>query len=100
MNGSGLKRAQTALALLVLVIGTATCRDAPSPTAPLDRPSFIINGQPTGDNSFPTVGALLLGFDRNGSITGDDPLCSRRLLAPTRFRSRVPCVPFCAAHPH
>src|SRR2546422_92781 len=36
MNGSRLKRAELALALLVLVIGTATCREAPSPTAPPD----------------------------------------------------------------
>src|SRR2546422_9683121 len=89
MNGSGLKRAQTALALLVLVIGTATRRDAPSPTASLDRPSFIINGQPTGENSFSNVGALLFDFDRNGIITGDDALCSGSLIAPRSEERRV-----------
>ena len=94
MNGSRLKRAELALALLVLVIGTATCRDAPSPTAPLDRPSFIINGQPTGDNSFSNVGALLFDFDRNGIITGDDALCSGSLIAPTVFLTAAHCVSF------
>src|SRR5437879_9076996 len=94
MNGSGLKRAQLALVLLVLVIGTATCRDAPSPTALLDRPSFIINGQPTGDNSFSNVGALLFDFDGNGIITGDDALCSGSLIAPTVFLTAAHCVSF------
>src|SRR3989442_11467322 len=88
MNGSGLKRAQTALALLVLVIGTATCRDAPSPTASLARPSFIINGQPTGENSFSNVGALLFDFDGNGIITGDDALCSRSEEHTSELQSR------------
>src|SRR3989442_1457265 len=94
MNESGLNRAQTALALLVLVIGTATCRDAPSPTASLDRPSFIINGQPTGDNSFSNVGALLFDFDGNGIITGDDALCSGSLIAPRVFLTAAHCVSF------
>src|SRR2546425_1910186 len=85
MNGSRPKRAELALALLVLVVGTVTCRDAPSPTAPPDRPSFIINGQPTGDNTFSNVGALLFDFDQNGVITGDDALCSGCLIAPTVF---------------
>src|SRR5437667_6255295 len=98
MNGSGLKRAQTALALLVLVIGTATCRDAPSPTAPPDRASFIINGQPTGDNSFSNVGALLFDFDQDGVITGDDALCSGSLIVPTVFLTAAHCVSFFPAN--
>ena len=98
MNGSRLKRAELALALLVLVIGTATCRDAPSPTAPPDRPSFIINGQPTGDNSFSNVGALLFDFDQNGVITGDDALCSGSLIAPTVFLTAAHCVSFFPAN--
>src|SRR3989454_7655296 len=89
MNGSGLKRAQTALALLVLVIGTATCRDAPSPTASLDRPSFIINGQPTGDNSFSNVGALLFDFDGNGVITGRSEEHTSELRSPCNLVCRL-----------
>src|SRR5437667_9507949 len=91
MNGTGLKRARTALALLVLVIGTATCRDAPSPTASLERPSSIINGQPTGENSFSNVGALLSDFDGNGIITGADALCSASLTGPTMFLAAAHC---------
>src|SRR3989475_8385727 len=100
MNESGPKRAELALALLVLVIGTATCRDAPSPTAPPDRPSFIINGQPMGDNSFSNVGALLFDFDGNGVITGDDALCSGSLIAPTVFLTAAHCVSFFPADAH
>src|SRR3989442_994207 len=98
MNGSRPKRAELALALLVLVVGTVTCRDAPSPTAPPDRPSFIINGQPTGDNTFSNVGALLFDFDQNGVITGDDALCSGSLIAPTVFLTAAHCVSFFPAN--
>jgi len=98
MNGSRLKRAGLVLALLVVASGTATCRDAPSATAPPDRPSFIINGEPTGDNSFPNVGALLFDFDQNGVITGDDALCSGSLIAPTVFLTAAHCVSFFPAN--
>src|SRR2546428_13795548 len=98
MNGSRLKRAVLALALLVLVIGTAACRDAPSSTAPLDPPSFIINGQPTGDNSFSNVGALLFDFDQNGVITADAALCSGSLIAPRVFLTAAHCVSFFPAN--
>src|SRR5207244_4053295 len=68
---------------------------APRPPAPpAAGPSVIINGQPTGDNSFSNVGALLFDFDRNGIITGDDALCSGSLIAPTVFLTAAHCVSF------
>ncbi|MGH7613820.1 MAG: trypsin-like serine protease [Gemmatimonadales bacterium] len=81
---------------LLLVFATA-CQEAPTSNAlmaPPDRARFIINGDPTGDNSFTNVGALLFDFDENGSITGHDVLCSGSLIAPTVFLTAAHCVVF------
>ena len=90
MNGSARVRLAAALAL-VLALSTSTCRESP-PTP--GGPSFIIGGEPTGDNSFANVGALLFDFDENGVITGDDALCSGSLISATVFLTAGHCVSF------
>ncbi|HEX9283894.1 MAG TPA: trypsin-like serine protease [Gemmatimonadales bacterium] len=79
------------LAILSLVL--AACADpSPSPAAPApDRPSFIINGVPTGSD-FPSVGALLFDYNRDGIINGDDEWCTGSLIAPTVFLTAAHCV--------
>jgi len=89
--------ARPAAALTLLLLSATACQEAPGSnalTAPPDSPLFIINGDPTGDNSFTNVGALLFDFDDNGIITGDDALCSGSLIAPTVFLTAAHCVSF------
>jgi len=89
--------ARPAARFALLSLFAAACREAPpsnSLTAPLERPRFIINGDPTGDASFTNVGALLFDFDENGIIMGDDALCSGSLIAPAVFLTAAHCVEF------
>jgi hypothetical protein len=65
--------------------------DATEPRAAPDRPSFINNGVPTGDD-FASVGALLYDFNQDGVIDGDDLVCSGSLVAPTVFLTAAHCV--------
>jgi len=81
----------TAAALLSLA--ATACTERPSETNAVG-PSFIINGEPTGDDRFTNVGALLFDFDENGVITGDDALCSGSLISPTVFLTAGHCVSF------
>jgi len=92
--------ARPAAVFALLCLLTTACREAPfyaTLTAPADRPLFIINGEPTGDQNFTNVGALLFDFDGNGVITGDDALCSGSLIAPTVFLTAAHCVSFLPA---
>lgn len=84
-------RATTLMGVSTLSLLLAACTDGPAPTAALERPSFIINGTPTG-SAFPSVGALLFDFNADGAIDGDDEWCTGSLIAPTVFLTAAHCV--------
>ncbi|HKG94025.1 MAG TPA: trypsin-like serine protease [Gemmatimonadaceae bacterium] len=85
-----LARPLTALTLLVLV--AAACTDRPASTAAPDRPSLIVNGQPTG-KAYPSVGALIFDWWAPlGVVNGDDQWCTGSLISPTVFVTAAHCV--------
>src|SRR5690242_21877184 len=74
-----------------LALVAAACTDTSNrPTAP-SRPGLIVNGEPTG-GAYGNVGALMIGYDNNGVINGDDELCSGSLISPTIFLTAAHCV--------
>lgn len=79
-----------ALSLAAAVL-LAACGDRPMPAASFAPPSFITNGAPTG-RAFGNVGALLFDFDRDGTIEGDELICSGGLISPTVFLTAAHCV--------
>jgi hypothetical protein len=76
---------------LLGAIFLAACGDRSVPTETLAPPSFITNGTPTGA-AFGNVGALLFDFDRDGTIEGDELICSGGLISPTVFVTAAHCV--------
>jgi hypothetical protein len=55
-------------------------------------PSFIVNGEPTG-NLYPSVGALLFDWwEPIGVLNGDDQWCTGSLISPTVFVTAAHCV--------
>src|SRR4051812_29273811 len=78
-------------AAVALALALTACTDAAtSVTAPTSA-AFIVNGQPTG-NSYGNVGALMIDYDQNGVINGDDELCTGSLVTPTIFLTAAHCV--------
>ena len=75
--------ALTALAML------AACADGTAPAS--ERPHLIVNGYPAG-SLYPSVGALLFDYNRDGKINGDDLTCTGSLIAPTVFLTAAHCV--------
>ncbi len=69
----------------------AACSDRSTPIASPGQPNFIVNGVPTGGD-FPSVGALLFDFNRDGVINGDDEWCTGSLVAPGVFLTAAHCV--------
>ena len=84
---------KTAPALALLALGLAACADNLAPTAAApDRPSLIVNGEPTG-NAYPSVGALIVDWWAPiGVVNGDDQYCTGTLISPTVFVTAAHCV--------
>jgi len=75
----------------------AACTDtttAPARTA-ADGARAIVNGTYTG-SAFGNVGALLVDFNGNGKVDGDDEDCTGSLISPTVFLTAAHCVEFLA----
>jgi hypothetical protein len=75
----------------------AACTD--TTTAPAraaaDGARHIVNGTYTG-SAFGNVGALLVDFNGNGKVDGDDEDCTGSLISPTVFLTAAHCVEFLA----
>lgn len=72
------------------VLATAACAGSDAPLAPREGPSRIVNGSPTG-SAYPSVGALLFDYNRNG-VDGNDQWCTGTLVSPTVFLTAAHCV--------
>jgi hypothetical protein len=85
-----LKRSLATLGTLVLL--AAACAD-PIPTGTvIDRPSLIVNGEPTGA-LYPSVGALIFDWwEPLGVVNGDDQWCTGSLVSSTVFVTAAHCV--------
>ena len=59
-------------------------------TAPA-TPSLIVNGTPTG-STYSSVGALMVDFNKDGVLNGDDEDCTGSLIAPDVFLTAAHCV--------
>lgn len=76
----------TFLAAVVVACGES------NPAAPTAAgPAFIQGGELTG-SAFPSVGALLFDYDRNGKLDGDDEWCTGSLVAADVFLTAAHCV--------
>ena len=80
---------------IVLAAATlaAACSEqaAKSSLGPTTAPSLIVNGTPTG-SSYASVGALMVDFNKDGVLNGDDEDCTGSLIAPDVFLTAAHCV--------
>ena len=80
---------------LVIVAATlaGACGEQPAKSSlgPTGAPSLIVNGTPTG-SSYASVGALMVDFNRDGVLNGDDEDCTGSLIAPDVFLTAAHCV--------
>src|SRR5918999_200009 len=82
------------VAVLAALTALAACGEVTTPTdAPLSAPGarFINGGTPTG-SAYGSVGALLMDFDGNGVLNGDDLDCTGTLVSPTVFLTAGHCI--------
>ena len=84
-------RTLTALSLAVVALAATACSDPMAVATAPSAPRYIVNGTPTG-NLYPSVGALLFDYDRNGTLDGDDEFCTGSLISPTVFLTAAHCV--------
>lgn len=74
-----------------LLAGACSEQAAKSSLGPAGAPSLIINGTPTG-SSYASVGALMVDFNKDGVLNGDDEDCTGSLIAPDVFLTAAHCV--------
>lgn len=83
----------TVVLAVASTLACSTTPTRPSGVTAAGASTAIVNGSPTG-SSYGSVGALLYDFDGNGTINGDDELCTGSLIAPTVFLTAGHCVSF------
>ena len=83
-----LQRVVTLAAVAALLAGCAGTRDV---TGTAHDPEFIVNGAPAG-SEYPSVGALLFDYNRDGVLDGDDEWCTGSLISPTVFLTAAHCI--------
>lgn len=84
-------RLARSFALALLAAAVVACGES-NPAAPsVAGPALIQGGELTG-SAFPSVGALLFDYDRNGRLDGDDEWCTGSLVAADVFLTAAHCV--------
>jgi hypothetical protein len=79
------------LTLGILLSLAGACTD-PAPTDVPNRPSLIVNGEPTGE-LYSSVGALIFDWwEPLGVVNGEDQWCTGSLISPTVFVTAAHCV--------
>jgi hypothetical protein len=84
-------RSASSLLLAALLAGCADTTLVDPIAAPASGPSLIVNGVPDSENAYPSVGAMLFDYRKNG-LSGDDEWCTGSLIAPTVFLTAAHCV--------
>lgn len=80
----------TRAAPLALACLLAACSEVPVTSDP-PRPDFIVNGS-LDVSAYPSVGALLFDYNRDGKIDGDDQWCTGSLISSTVFLTAAHCI--------
>lgn len=90
-----IERLALTAAVCTLAAACADTTTAPARTAADGGARHIVNGTYTG-SAFGNVGALLIDFNANGKVDGDDEDCTGSLISPTVFLTAAHCVEFLA----